>query len=292
MTDLRGVSEPARVAAADEGISAEELQLAARNHGLPLEALAFDITPVGLHYLLIHYDVPAIDPAGFRLVVDGLVDTPLSLDLDAIRRRPRVSAVVTLECAGNGRARLLPRPVSQPWLVEAVGTARWTGTPLAAVLREAGVLDSAAEVVFTGADHGVERGVEQDYQRSLTVADCLREDVLLAYEMNDAPLPPQHGFPLRLLVPGWYGMAHVKWLTGITVVAEPFDGFQMQAYQRRRPGTASGCGGRGRGTPPPDATGSRPGRRTRAGAASRSTHRGTAAASQNMVQRVPVLVIE
>ena len=236
MTDLRGVSEPARVAAADEGISAEELQLAARNHGLPLEALSFDVTPVGLHYLLIHYDFPVIDPAGFRLVVDGLVDTPLSLDLDAIRRRPRVSAVVTLECAGNGRARLLPRPVSQPWLVEAVGTARWTGTPLAAVLREAGVRDGAAEVVFTGADHGVERGVEQDYQRSLTVADCLREDVLLAYEMNDAPLPLQHGFPLRLVVPGWYGMAQVKWLTGITVVAEPFDGFQMQAYRlRQRP---------------------------------------------------------
>ena len=124
MTDLRGVSEPARVADADEGISTEELQLAARNHGLPLEALSFDVTPAGLHYLLVHYDVPVIDPAGFRLVVDGLVDTPLSLDLDAIRRRPRVSAVVTLECAGNGRAGLLPRPVSQPWLVEAVGSGR------------------------------------------------------------------------------------------------------------------------------------------------------------------------
>jgi len=96
-------------------------------------------------------DVPVIDPAGFRLVVDGLVDTPLSLDLDAIRRRPRVSAVVTLECAGNGRAGLLPRPVSQPWLVEAVGTARWTGTPLAPLLREAGVRDGA---VGSGAARG------------------------------------------------------------------------------------------------------------------------------------------
>jgi len=236
MTDLEAISERARVAADGEGISAEELQLAARNHGLPLEALSFDVTPPGLHYLLIHYDVPVIDPAEFRLVVDGLVDAPLSLNLDAIHRRPRVSAVVTLECAGNGRARLLPRPVSQPWLVEAVGTARWTGTPLAPLLREAGVRDGAAEVVFTGADHGVERGVEQDYQRSLTVADCLREDVLLAFEMNGAPLPPQHGFPLRLLVPGWYGMAQVKWLTGITVVGEPFDGFQMRAYRlRQRP---------------------------------------------------------
>ena len=233
-TDMDAVSTPSRLAEPEEGISAEELQLAARNHGLPLEALRFDVTPPGLHYLLSHYDVPVVDPAEFRLVVDGIVDTPMSLDLDAIRRRPRVSTVVTLECAGNGRARLSPRPVSQPWLVEAVGTARWTGTQLAQLLREAGMNDDAVDVVFTGLDHGIERGVEQDYQRSLTVAETMREDVLLAYEMNGAPLPPQHGYPLRLLVPGWYGMAHVKWLTRISAVAEPFDGFQMRAYRLRQ----------------------------------------------------------
>jgi DMSO/TMAO reductase YedYZ molybdopterin-dependent catalytic subunit len=233
VTELDAVSLPARLAEPEEGISAEELQLAARNHGLPLEALRFDLTPPGLHYLLIHYDVPVVDPAAFRLVVDGLVETALSLDLDALRRRPRVSSVVTMECAGNGRARLRPRPVSQPWLVEAVGTARWTGTPLAPLLREAGLRDEAVEVVFTGADHGIERGVEQDYQRSLTVAEAMREDVLLAYEMNGAPLPPQHGHPLRLVVPGWYGMAQVKWLTRISAVADPFAGFQMRAYRLR-----------------------------------------------------------
>jgi sulfane dehydrogenase subunit SoxC len=231
------VSEPGRVAAAGEAISTEELQLAARNHGLPLEALRYDVTPAGLHYLLTHYDIPMLDPAGFRLTLDGLVGTPLSLDLAELRRRPRRSLAVTLECAGNGRAGLQPRPVSQPWLVEAVGTARWTGTPLAALLREAGVRDDATEVVFTGADHGLERGVEQDYQRSLPLAECERDDVLLCYEMNDQPLPPQHGFPLRLVVPGWYGMAHVKWLTGISVVADRFDGFQMRAYRfRGQPG--------------------------------------------------------
>jgi sulfane dehydrogenase subunit SoxC len=232
--DLEGVSAPSRVADPEEGITVEELQLAARNHGLPLEALHFDVTPPGLHYLLTHYDIPAVDPDAFRLVVDGLVETPLSLDLDALRSRPRVSTVVTLECAGNGRARLHPRPVSQPWLVEAVGTSRWTGTPLAPLLREAGLLDGAVDVVFTGADHGIERGVEQDYQRSLPVTEAMRDDVLLAYEMNDGPLPPQHGYPLRLLVPGWYGMAHVKWLTRIDVVADPFDGFQMRAYCLRQ----------------------------------------------------------
>jgi sulfane dehydrogenase subunit SoxC len=231
--DLSAVSAPSRVAEPDEGISAEELQLAARNHGMPLEALRYDVTPAGLHYLLTHYDIPAVDPSTFRLVLDGHVRTSLSLSLDAIRSRPAVTSVVTLECAGNGRARMSPRPVSQPWLVEAVGTARWTGTPLAPLLREAGINDGAVEVVFTGADHGIERGVEQDYQRSLSLSEAARDDVLLVYEMNGAPLLPQHGFPLRLIVPGWYGMAHVKWLSRIEVVTDRFDGYQMRAYRVR-----------------------------------------------------------
>ena len=231
--DLERLSSPARVANPEEGISSDELQLAARNHGMPLESLQWDITPPGLHYLLIHYDIPAIDPGTFELVIDGLVDKSLSLDLDALRSRPQISAVVTLECAGNGRAQLLPRPVSQPWLTEAVGTARWTGTPLSSLMREVGVADGAVDVIFTGADHGIERGHEQDYQRALPVAEAMGDGVMLAYEMNGAPLPPQHGAPLRLIVPGWYGMAHVKWLRRITVVAEPFDGFQMRAYRFR-----------------------------------------------------------
>ena len=148
---------------------------------------------------------------------------------------------MTLECAGNGRARLLPRPVSQPWLNEAVGTMRWTGTPLAPLLREAGLSDRAVDVVFTGVDHGVERGEEQDYARGLPLAEALRDDVLLAYEANDVALLPQHGFPLRLVVPGWYGMAHVKWLRSIEVVDTPFDGYQQRAYSLRQetgePGT-------------------------------------------------------
>ncbi len=230
---LAGVSSPSRVAEPDEGISTEELALAGRNHALPLEALGWDVTPAGLHYLLIHYDVPAIHPSTYRLRIDGLVDRPLALTLASLRERPRVTARVTLECAGNGRALLTPRPVSQPWMTGAVGTAEWTGTPLAPLLREAGLDESVVDIVFTGADHGVERGVEQDYQRSLPVWEALDQRVLLAYEMNGAPLPPQHGYPLRLVVPGWYGMAHVKWLTGITASARAFDGFQMRAYRLR-----------------------------------------------------------
>jgi sulfane dehydrogenase subunit SoxC len=228
------LSRPARLAEPGEPISYEELALAARNHALPLEALRYDVTPIGLHYLLIHYDIPDLDPDGFVLSVGGRVAQPLRLDLSALRDRPRVTRRVTMECAGNGRALMEPRPVSQPWLTEAVGTADWTGTPLAPLLREAGLDGAAVEVVFTGADHGIERGVEQDYQRSLPVAEALREEVLLAYEMNGAPLPPQHGAPLRLVVPGWYGMAHVKWLREITVVDEPFDGFQNAVAYRLR----------------------------------------------------------
>jgi len=225
-------STRSRVAAPDEGIGLDELALAARNHGLPLEAMRYDLTPAGLHYLLVHYDIPAVDARSWRLHVDGLVANPLSLDLDEIRARPPVTIPVTMECAGNGRARLNPRPVSQPWLVEAVGTAAWTGTPLAPLLRAAGLDESAVEVVFTGADHGVERGVEQDYQRALPLAEALREDALLAYEMNGQPLPVQHGFPLRLVIPGWYGMAQVKWLERITVLGEAFDGFQNSVAYR------------------------------------------------------------
>jgi len=215
----------------DPGISLEELQLAARNHGLPLETLRDPITPVGLHYLLIHFDIPEVDMQAWRLRIGGVVERPLELTLDELRARPKQTHAVTLECAGNGRALLSPRAVSQPWLSEAVGTAAWTGTPLAPLLEEAGLLPDALEVVFTGIDRGVQGGVEHAYERSLPVAEALRGDVLLAYAVNGRPLPPQHGFPLRLIVPGWYGMTHVKWLAAVTVVAEPFQGWQQaEAY--------------------------------------------------------------
>jgi sulfane dehydrogenase subunit SoxC len=219
-----------------EPFSQVELQLAARNHGMPLEALRYPLTPPGLHYLLIHYDIPAVDPEAFRLAVGGRVAHPLTLSLDELRARAAVEIEVTLECAGNGRALLPdPRPLSQPWLAEAVGNAAWRGVPLAPLLEEAGPEDDAVEVVFTGLDEGVEAGERQFYERSLTLAEASAGDALLAYEMNGQPLLPQHGYPLRLVVPGWYGMASVKWLTCITVVSEPFTGYQQTpAYHFRR----------------------------------------------------------
>jgi DMSO/TMAO reductase YedYZ molybdopterin-dependent catalytic subunit len=233
------VSEPLELpegVSASPEVSLDELQLSLRNHGMQLEALRYDVTPAGMHYLLIHFDVPEGDVDSWSLSIEGLVERPMTLSMAGLRSRPMVTMPVTMECAGNGRARLSPRPISQPWLAEAIGTAEWTGTPLRPILEEAGIDDEAAELVFTGADRGIQGEIEHDYQRSLTVADAMRDEVLLAFEMNGAPLPPQHGFPLRLVVPGWYGMTSVKWLTGITAVAEPFEGYQQTAYRfRQRP---------------------------------------------------------
>jgi DMSO/TMAO reductase YedYZ molybdopterin-dependent catalytic subunit len=212
----------------DGPLTVEELQLATRNRGMPLEAMAYDVTPTGLHYLLIHFDIPVVDASTWQLSVGGRVRRPLTLGLADIRARPRQTLAVTMECAGNGRARFSPRPLSQPWLLEAIGTAEWTGTPLAGVLAEAGVEDTAVEMVFTGADRGVQGGQEHDYARSLALADAQRPEVLLAYEMNGRPLEPQHGFPLRLVVPGWYGMTSVKWLTSIDAVDNAFEGYQQK----------------------------------------------------------------
>ncbi len=215
-----------------EGISLEELQLATRNHGMPLEALRYPVTPVGLHYLLTHYDVPGVDADGWRLTVRG--ERELSLALSELRERPRAEVAVTMECAGNGRARLEPRPVSQPWLLEAVGTARWSGTPLRPLLEEAGVPDGTVEVLLTGLDRGIEGGEEQAFQRALPLEEALRDEVLLAYEMNGEPLPAQHGFPLRLVVPGWYGMTNVKWIERIEFIDRPFAGYQQASSYRIR----------------------------------------------------------
>jgi sulfane dehydrogenase subunit SoxC len=227
-------TDPAPELAAREPITDEELALATRNHGMPLEGMRYDVTPTGLHYLLIHFDIPAADAETWSIDVGGRVARPLSLSIDGLRARPAVTMPVTMECAGNGRARLQPRPLSQAWLDEAIGTGAWTGTPLAPILEEAGLEPDAVEVVFRGADHGVQGEIEQDYERSLSIADAMRDEVILAYELNGQPLPPQHGFPVRLLVPGWYGMTSVKWLRSITAVAEPFEGFQMWAYRLRQ----------------------------------------------------------
>lgn len=207
--------------------SQNEVGLALRNHGMHLEGLRYPTTPIGMHYLLIHFDVPAIEASSYELEIEGRVCNPLKLSLEEIRKRPKVSRPVVMECAGNGRSKLSDRPESAPWGEDAVGCSEWTGTPLAPILKEAGLLDDAVEVLFSGADRGFDDGVEHAFERSLSVKEALRDDVFLAYEMNGQPLPPQHGHPLRLVVPDYYGVASVKWLTSITALDKPFEGVQQ-----------------------------------------------------------------
>ncbi|MBC7778484.1 MAG: sulfite oxidase [Proteobacteria bacterium] len=218
----------------DGGFALEEVALANRNSGIPLEALRYDVTPPGLHYLLSHFDIPEVDPAGWRLSLGGCVQSELSLSLAELLQYPSRTLRVTLECAGNGRAGMIPRYPSMPWINEAVSTAEWTGTPLRHLLDLARPTSWATEVAFLGLDRGFDRGVEHQYGRSLELAQARAGDVLLAHSMNGEPLLPQHGHPCRLIVPGWYGMASVKWLSRIDVLDRPFDGFQQAVGYRYR----------------------------------------------------------
>ena len=177
---------------------------------MPLEALRYPLTPTGMHYLLTHFDVPEVREEEWKLHVGGVAANPMTLTLAEIKSRPARTVAVTMECAGNGRALLRPRSVSQPWLVEAVGTSEWTGTPLKGILNEAGLGYNAVEILFTALDQGVQSDIVHYYQRSLSVEEATRDEVLLAYAMNGGELQPQHGYPLRLIVPGWYGMTSVK----------------------------------------------------------------------------------
>ncbi|UVO13831.1 sulfite oxidase [Mycobacterium sp. SVM_VP21] len=208
-----------------------------RCHGMHLEGMAYPITPMGMHYLLIHYDVPNIDEKSYQLEVGGLVKNQLTLDMDKIRSLPKVTMPATMECCGNGRASQRWRLWAHvPWNHDAIGTAEWTGVPLHAVLEQAGVQDDAVEILFTGLDTGIQGPPDcaevQHFQRSLTVDYAMNpdNDVLLCYEINGQPLPPQHGFPLRLLVPGWLGMANVKWLGSIEAIDWRLTKNQMKWY--------------------------------------------------------------
>jgi hypothetical protein len=213
-------------------LAREELALAYRNRAAA-RRLAYDVAPVGS---ITRSATSTCRGSTRRVPACGERARRASTLARAcdIRRLPARTLRVTMECAGNGRGLMSPRYPSMPWLYEGVSTAEWTGAPLRHVLEEAGLEPDAVDIAFLGADRGFDRGVEHDYGRSLKPGDALAEDVLLAYAMNGAPLLPQHGFPLRLVVPGWFGMASVKWLAGSRRRSR-VDGFQQAVgYHYRR----------------------------------------------------------
>jgi len=188
----------------------------------PWEDLDSWITPNDKFFSIAHYDRPAIDASTWRLDVGGEVDNPTRLTLEQLKALPRREVTFTLECSGNN---------GLPFLQSAVGNARWAGVSLAEVLEAAQIKDNAAEVVFFGADQAdevVRAGTPLEYKfktnfaRSMLVADAMSEDNLLCYEMNGTSLPAANGYPLRLIAPGWYGVANVKWLTRIEVIKDRF----------------------------------------------------------------------
>jgi len=198
-----------------------------------LDAQLGVLTPNPMFYVRDHFAMPRIDLANWRLTLDGEVARPLALTYDELRALPSRSLLVTLECAGNGRRALDPPAEGEPFGYGVASTAEWTGVPLRTVLEAAGLRASARDVLFVGADGGrvpEAGGATMAFERSLAVERATHPDTLLAYAMNGEELPAAHGFPLRVLVPGWYGVAAVKWLVRISALATPFTGF----FQRDR----------------------------------------------------------
>ena len=196
----------------------------------PFYVLESFLTPNELFYVRNHFPIPRLDASSYRLRIEGAVEKPLTISYDELRAMPSQTAAVTLECAGNGRTFLMPQKSGVQWELGAVGTAEWTGVPLRDLLERAGVSEGAVEVVLEGADQGEPVNIPKPprpipFARSLPIAKARCGDVLVAYQMNARDLPIEHGFPIRAIVPGYYGMASVKWLTRIEVITEPFHGY-------------------------------------------------------------------
>jgi DMSO/TMAO reductase YedYZ molybdopterin-dependent catalytic subunit len=208
---------------------------------MPLDGFQEWITPLDRFFVRTHTFTPERpNLSDWRLKVDGVVNQSLSLSMDDLKKLPRVELVAVLECAGNGRSFYQPRVPGAQWAFGSVGNGKWAGVRFRDVLEKAGLKDSAKDILFDGAD--VPLGKMPDFQRTITVKKALDPDTLLAYEMNGQPLPQEHGFPLRLIVPGWAGDSWVKWVQHFEVLDHEFEGFWMKtAYRHPNHSVAPGA---------------------------------------------------
>jgi DMSO/TMAO reductase YedYZ molybdopterin-dependent catalytic subunit len=207
------------------------------NFEFPFSSLDSFLTPNEQFFVRTHFEVPKLEANAWRLKIEGAVNRPFETSFDELRKLPSQKVTALLECSGNSRIFLKPPQIGIRWEQGGVSNAEWTGVPLAAVLERAGVKDNAVEVIFEGADKGSSNPPETKtpgvihFARGLPLKKAQQRQVLLAFQMNGKELPPEHGFPVRLIVPGWYGMASVKWLQRIIVTDRPFQGFfQTFAY--------------------------------------------------------------
>jgi DMSO/TMAO reductase YedYZ molybdopterin-dependent catalytic subunit len=201
-----------------------------KNLEAPFDRIDSYLTPTELFYIRSHFPVPNLDRGSYRLRIDGAVGNPFTLSYEELRSMRSETRVATLECAGNSRVFLVPQVQGAQWELGAVSNAEWTGVPLRALLERADLAEDSCEIVLEGADRGTpkEEPVPPhpiSYAWSLPRAKAIQPEVLIAYQMNGRDLPRDHGFPVRAIVPGHYGMASVKWLTHIHVVRESFDGY-------------------------------------------------------------------
>jgi len=211
------------------------------NSETPLADVHGWVTPTRLFFVRNHFDVPAIEQKSWRLAVGGRVARPLELNWDDLDAMPQRTLLATLECAGNGRSFLAKKAAGVPWGAGAVAHAEWSGVTLGSVLDLAGIQSDAVEIVCMGADRGTEPDHPEPmhFARGLPLAKARHRDTLVALRMNGEPLTPSHGFPARLLVPGWYGVASVKWLTRLEASPVPFEGyFQTVKYTVQRAGVS------------------------------------------------------
>ena len=206
----------------------------------PVEKLGDFITPTKSFYVRSHFPIPKIDKSEWRLRVEGEVEKPFEINFDDLTKLESKRTPAMLECAGNGRSFLEPKVKGVQWRIGGVGNAEWTGVPLSILLDRAGVRPTAREIILEGADRGkledpkAPRGAI-NFARSIPLEKA--RNVLLAYKMNDVDLPPEHGFPVRAIVPGWYAVASVKWLQRIIVTDKPFNGYYQTldySYWKRR----------------------------------------------------------
>jgi DMSO/TMAO reductase YedYZ molybdopterin-dependent catalytic subunit len=210
------------------------------NLEMPFATLDGFTTPNERFYVRCHFSIPQIEVCDWRLKIEGAVDRSLEVNYDELLKMKTSTVVATLECAGNSRVFLVPKVKGTQWELGAVGNAEWTGVPLSGLLQQAGIRNDAVDVILEGADNGAiaeppRPAGKIHFSRSLPKEKAM-DDVLLAYKMNGQPLPASHGFPLRAVVPGWYGMASIKWLQRIVVTNKPFNGYYQTvdyAYWRR-----------------------------------------------------------
>src|SRR5258705_1832158 len=203
-----------------------------RNLESPFDQIDSYLTPTELFYIRSHFPIPSLDRATYQLRIDGAVRHPFALSYEELRSMRSETRVATLECAGNSRVFLVPQVQGAQWELGAVSNAEWTGVPLRTLLERAGLSKEPCEIVLEGADRGTPKEepvppAPISYTWSLPRAKAIQPEVLIAYQMNGRDLPRDHGFPVRAIVPGHYGMASVKWLTGIRAVCEPFRGYWL-----------------------------------------------------------------